>query len=145
MREGPASGHLRPAAADSSEITAAPSAEGMRSSELNATGSPFYIARFRRSDLSFAEPLLRIAAEVADQFLELVGRRGEPLPVGAAQHQRHAEIAAAEIGVGADLDIGKTLLQPGEIFGQSAFGQVAADAAAQHLVAADKAVLQLLE
>src|SRR5439155_18205685 len=108
-------------------------------------------ARFSRSGrstaaaLSFAEALLGIVAEGANQSLELVGGGGEPLPVGAAQHQGHAEIAAAEIGIGADLDIGIAFLQPGEVLCQGAFGEVAADTAAQHLVAADEAVLQLLE
>ena len=56
--------------------------------------------------LTLRRPFLRVAAEVADQRLQLLDRGREPLAVGAAQHQRHAEIAAPEIGVGADLEIG---------------------------------------
>src|SRR5271168_1530718 len=101
--------------------------------------------RVDRRWLTLAEPFLRIAAEMANQSLELFGRSREPLPVGAAQHQGHAEIAAAEVWVGADLDIGIPFLQLGEILRQSAFGEVAADAAAQHLVAAHEPIFQLLE
>ena len=59
--------------------------------------------------LALAEPFLRIAAQTANQCPELVGRCGEPLPHGGAQHQGHAEIAAPEIGIGADLEIGIAL------------------------------------
>ena len=72
----------------------------------------------------------------ADQRFELFGRRGEPAPVGAAQHQGHAEIAAPEIGVGADLEVGMAFLQRREVLCQGALAEAAADAAAQHLVAA---------
>src|SRR5690349_13263730 len=142
MCESPASGHLRPKAfptpVSSGCPVIAPSADGMRSSDLSAARLPVYTVRTASAiGLSFAEPLLRIAAEAADQFFELVGGGGEPVPVGAAQDQRHAEIAAAEIGVRADLDIGIAVLQSGEILGQGAFAELAADAAAQHLVAAD--------
>src|SRR6266404_3187774 len=148
MREGPASGHLRPEAFSapvSSGYPAVPSADGMRSSDLSAARLPVYIVRTASAILSFAEALLRIAAEASNQLLELVGGGAEPLAVGAAQHESHAEIAAAEIGIRADLDIRITFLQPGEILCQGAFGEVAADTAAQYLVAADEAVLQLLE
>src|SRR5690242_16219188 len=83
---------------------------------------------------SFAGAVLRIAAEGADQCPQLLGRRFEPGPLGAAQHQRRSEIAAPEIGIGADLDVGVALLQFGEPLRDRAFGESAADAAAQHLV-----------
>ena len=41
---------------------------------------------FRHVRLPLAEPLLRVAAEGADQRLELIGGIGEPGPVGAAHH-----------------------------------------------------------
>ena len=66
---------------------------------------------FRHVRSALAQPLLRLAAERADQPLQLLGRGGELFPVDAAQHQRDAEIAPSEIGIGADLDIGITLLQ----------------------------------
>src|SRR6516164_7917278 len=69
-----------------------------------------------------AQPFLWVAAEAADQCFELFGRRREPLPVGAAQYQGHAEIAAAKIGVGADFEIGVAVLQRAEIFCQGPFG-----------------------
>src|SRR5260370_33768305 len=108
MREGPASGHLRPEAFSapvSSGYPVVPSADGMQSSDLSATRLPVYIVRTASAILSFAEALLRIAAEASNQFLELVGGGAEPRAVGAAQHQSHAEITAAEVGVGAEPDI----------------------------------------
>src|SRR6516162_8425298 len=65
---------------------------------------------------TLAQPLLRVAAEATDQCFEFLGRRREPLPVGAAQYQGHAEITPAEIRVGADFEIGVALLQRPEIF-----------------------------
>ena len=63
-------------------------------------------------DLStFAQPFLGLAAESADQFRQLRRRLFEARPLGAAQDQRHPEIAAPEIGIGADLDIRIALLQ----------------------------------
>src|ERR1700732_4157575 len=52
-----------------------------------------------------------IAAKAADQFLQFLGRGKQSLPLGAAHHQRHAEISAAEIRIGADLEIAVARLQ----------------------------------
>src|SRR5262252_9570804 len=64
---------------------------------------------------TLAEPLLRVAAEAADQVFQLLGRGVEPLPVGAAQYQGHAKIAAAEIRIGTDFEIRIGVLQPPQI------------------------------
>src|SRR5207237_188767 len=76
--------------------------------------------------------VLRVAAEGADQRLQFVDRRADPLPIGAADDQGDAEIAAPEIRVGADLEIRVAGLQLAQILGDRTFGQGAADAAAQH-------------
>src|SRR5215467_9294556 len=58
---------------------------------------------FRHVRSALAQPLLRLAAERPDQPLQLLSGGGELFPVDAAQHQRDAEIAPSEIGIGADL------------------------------------------
>ena len=60
----------------------------------------------RGSCLGFAQSLLWVTAESADQCVELFDRGGEPHLLGTTQHQGHAEIAAPELRVGADLEIG---------------------------------------
>src|SRR5579884_2490190 len=82
-----------------------------------------------------------VAAKAADHFLELFRGLVEARSVGAAQHQGHAEIAAAVVGVGADFEVRIDVLQRGQILGDRPLGEGAADAAAQHFVAADEAML----
>src|SRR5438105_2819458 len=65
--------------------------------------------------LVLGQPFLRVAAEAADHRLQLGDCGGDPLPVGAAHHQRDAEIAAPEIGVRADFEIAVALLQCSQI------------------------------
>src|SRR5436190_22491858 len=73
--------------------------------------------------------VLGVAAEGADQRLQFLDRRADPLPVGAADDQGDAEIAAPEIRVGADFEIGVARLQFPEILGDRPFRERAADAA----------------
>src|SRR5208282_347271 len=98
-----------------------------------------------RARLPLAQPLLRVASQGVDQRLELFGCLSQSCSVDAAQHESHAEIAPPKVRVGADLEIGITRLQRSEIFRQRTLGELAADAAAEHPLAADEAVLQLLE
>src|SRR5271168_3695466 len=98
MREGPPSGLRRRLPAGRRRFHRPTACDLPLRASLHPIGSI-------GAGLTLAEPFLRIAAEMANQSLELFGRSREPLPVGAAQHQGHAEIAAAEVWVGADLDI----------------------------------------
>ena len=52
----------------------------------------------------FAQTILRVAAECAEQTFQLIRRLGEPHAVGAAQHEGHTEIAPPKIGIGANFD-----------------------------------------
>src|SRR5262249_44832322 len=99
----------------------------------------------RARALAFAQPLLRLAAESADQRPPFVGRGGQPRPVDAAQHQRHPKIAAPEIGIGTDFDVVVARLQSAQVLRQGPLAEVTTDAAAEHLVAAFEAIFQLLE
>src|SRR5580700_4149157 len=92
--------------------------------------------------LTVGVAFLRVAAEHSNQLLQLIGRGVDAPAVGAADHQRHAEIGAAEIGVGADFEIAVAVLQRAEVFRQQAFAERAADAPAQHLIAAAQPVFQ---
>src|SRR5215469_370452 len=88
---------------------------------------------------------MRVATEGANQRAELSGRSVELYFLGATHHQSHAEIAAPEIRIRTDFDIGMANLQFTQFFCQRAFPEMTTDAAAEHLGPADEAVLQLLE
>ena len=62
------------------------------------------------SRLGLAQSHLWVTAKSADQRVELFDRGGKPYLLGAAQHQGYAELAAPELGIGADLEIGVTHL-----------------------------------
>src|SRR5260370_40641617 len=101
MREGPASGHLRPEAFSapvSSGYPAVPSADGMQSSDLSATRLPVYIVRTASAILSFAEALLRIPPQAPNHFLDLPRGGPHPPAAGPAPHQSPRAIPRAETG-----------------------------------------------
>ena len=77
-------------------------------------GLHFFVGR---PALPSGRGFLRDAAEGADQGRQLGDRRRDALGIGAAHDQRGAEIAAPEIGVGADLEIGIAPLQGGQLGG----------------------------
>src|SRR5438105_4215921 len=80
--------------ADGGTRTRTPVGEGDFKSPASAV-SP----RPQALPLILGHSFLRIAAEAADQPFQLVDGGRDPLPIGAAHHQRDAEIAAPEIGI----------------------------------------------
>src|SRR5215472_9322738 len=93
----------------------------------------------------FAQSILRVAAECAEQTFQLIRRLGEPYAVDAAQHEGHTEIAPPKIGIGANFEIRVAGLQRSQVVRNGPLAEMAADAPAPHLLAAPKAMFELLE